>query len=80
MNRIYILVSVAALSILFFSFKRKDAKLLIGGSGWNKIAIIDKGKIFTEGTPQQLIAETKNATTLEDVFISLTGKELRDDL
>lgn len=42
MNRIYILVSVAALSILFFSFKRKDAKLLIGGSGWNKIAIIDK--------------------------------------
>ncbi len=46
----------------------------------SKIAIIDKGKIFTEGTPQQLIAETKNATTLEDVFISLTGKELRDDL
>jgi ABC-2 type transport system ATP-binding protein len=43
-----------------------------------QIAIIDKGKIFAHGTPKQLIAETENASNLEDVFISLTGKELRD--
>jgi ABC-2 type transport system ATP-binding protein len=43
-----------------------------------KIAIIDHGKIFAQGTPNNLIANTPNAHNLEDVFISLTGKELRD--
>ncbi len=43
-----------------------------------QIAIIDRGKIFAQGTPKQLIAETEKASNLEDVFISLTGKELRD--
>lgn len=43
-----------------------------------KIAIIDRGKIFANGTPNQLILATEKATDLEDVFISLTGKELRD--
>lgn len=43
-----------------------------------KIAIIDRGKIYAEGTPNDLIANTPNAHNLEDVFISLTGKELRD--
>lgn len=42
------------------------------------IAIIDRGIIYTEGTPKDLIASTSNARNLEDVFISLTGKELRD--
>ncbi len=42
------------------------------------IAIIDRGKIYAEGTPKQLIAATPNARDLEDVFIALTGKELRD--
>lgn len=44
------------------------------------IAIIDRGKIYAQGTPSQLIANTPNARNLEDVFIALTGKELRDDL
>lgn len=43
-----------------------------------KIAIIDQGRIYAEGTPKSLIANTANAHNLEDVFISLTGKELRD--
>lgn len=44
------------------------------------IAILDQGKIYAQGTPSGLIANTKNAQNLEDVFISLTGKELRDDI
>lgn len=44
----------------------------------NKIAIIDQGKLFIKGAPQELIASTPNAHNLEDVFITLTGKELRD--
>lgn len=45
-----------------------------------QIAIIDAGKIFAGGTPESLISETKNAHNLEDVFISLIGKELRDNV
>ncbi|EKT3957423.1 ABC transporter ATP-binding protein [Flavobacterium psychrophilum] len=44
------------------------------------IAIVDRGKIYAEGTPNNLIASTANARNLEDVFIALTGKELRDDI
>ncbi|WP_136668244.1 ABC transporter ATP-binding protein [Flavobacterium sp. H122] len=43
------------------------------------IAIIDRGNIYAQGTPEGLIAGTPNSHNLEDVFISLTGKELRDD-
>jgi ABC-2 type transport system ATP-binding protein len=43
-----------------------------------KIAIIDKGKIHAVGSPEELVAQISSAENLEDVFISLTGKELRD--
>jgi ABC-2 type transport system ATP-binding protein len=42
------------------------------------IAIIDNGVILMQGTPNEIIEITHNALTLEDVFLSLTGKELRD--
>jgi len=44
------------------------------------IAILDHGKIYAQGTPMDLIAATENAKDLEDVFIVLTGNELRDDI
>lgn len=44
------------------------------------IAIIEGGKIIVEGAPKQLIAAVPAARNLEDLFISLTGKELRDGL
>ncbi|WP_179474620.1 ABC transporter ATP-binding protein [Chryseobacterium sp. H1D6B] len=44
----------------------------------SKIAIIDKGKIHAVGTPEELVSQIASAQNLEDVFISLTGKELRD--
>lgn len=43
------------------------------------IAILDHGIIHAEGSPRSLIATTPNAETLEDVFISFTGNDLRDD-
>ncbi len=43
-----------------------------------KIAIIDKGRIHAVGTPEELVSQISHAENLEDVFISLTGKELRD--
>ena len=44
------------------------------------IAILDQGQIYAKGTPKALIDATENARNLEDVFISLTGKDLRDDV
>ncbi|WP_339610670.1 ABC transporter ATP-binding protein, partial [uncultured Planktosalinus sp.] len=43
-----------------------------------KIAIIDQGKIYAHASPGKLIKETPDAKNLEDVFIAITGKELRD--
>lgn len=42
------------------------------------IAIIDQGTVFVEGTPQELIQSIPHAHSLEEVFIALTGKKLRD--
>lgn len=43
-----------------------------------KVAIIDHGKIITQGQPKELISNQENANNLEDIFLSLTGKALRD--
>ncbi|KRD11297.1 ABC transporter ATP-binding protein [Flavobacterium sp. Root901] len=42
------------------------------------IAILDQGRIYAKGTPLSLIDSVEDARNLEDVFISLTGKALRD--
>jgi ABC-2 type transport system ATP-binding protein len=54
----------------------------------DRVAIMDEGKIIALNTPQHLIKQLLDrgfkphthvqAATLEDVFIDLTGKELRD--
>jgi len=45
------------------------------------VAIMDSGKILTQGTPSFLKSNSLNQEykTLEDVFISLTGRSLRDN-
>jgi len=43
-----------------------------------KIAIIDKGKIISQGTLQELKEKTKT-DSLEEAFLSLTGTTLRDE-
>jgi len=44
----------------------------------SKIAIIDEGRIVVEGKPQELIDSVPGAANLENVFIHLTGSQLRD--
>ncbi len=43
-----------------------------------RVAIIDHGQIITKGEPKMLISQHEDAHNLEDVFLSLTGKALRD--
>ncbi len=42
------------------------------------VAIIDEGKIIKTGSPQQLCEHT-GTTTLEEAFLSLTGKTIREE-
>jgi ABC-2 type transport system ATP-binding protein len=44
----------------------------------DEIAIIDRGKIVTRGSPRA-IKDEANAATLEEAFISLTGHAIRDE-
>lgn len=44
----------------------------------SSIAIIDKGKIITYGKTADLINQFPGVNKLEDIFIVLTGKNLRD--
>ncbi|MBM1105524.1 ABC transporter ATP-binding protein [Aurantibacter crassamenti] len=43
-----------------------------------RVAIIDHGSIVVKGEPKKLINEQQGAQHLEDVFLAITGKALRD--
>ncbi len=43
-----------------------------------KIAIIDHGRIITEGSPEELKQQTKT-TSLEEAFLALAGKTIREE-
>lgn len=43
-----------------------------------KIAIIDHGQIIAQGSPQSLKKQTKT-TSLEKAFLSLTGRQIREE-
>lgn len=70
-------------SILLTTHSMEEAQAVC-----NRVAIIDRGRLLTLGTPAQLIDKHKDdpqvrkvahgAVTLEDVFIGLTGSEIRD--
>ncbi|TMM58520.1 ABC transporter ATP-binding protein [Maribacter algarum] len=44
----------------------------------SRVAIIDNGKIITKGKPKDLVSSYQYARNLEDVFLAITGKALRD--
>lgn len=43
-----------------------------------RISIIDHGKILTQGSPKELITSHAGCSDLEDVFLQLTHRKLRD--
>ena len=61
------------MSMLYTSHMMEEAEKIC-----NKVAIIDRGKILQFDTPAALIAQTPEAENLEDVFVKLTGRDLRD--
>ena len=43
-----------------------------------QVAIIDYGRILIYGSPAELIAKTEGSSNLEDVFLKLTKRKVRD--
>jgi ABC-2 type transport system ATP-binding protein len=44
----------------------------------NRVAIMDEGRIVEQGSPEELIRETPDCLNLGEVFLEMTGKQLRD--
>lgn len=66
-------VNTTGTTIIYTSHHLTEAQDLC-----HRIAIIDNGTVLATNTPAKLIQDTTDAGNLEDVFLSLTGKALRD--
>lgn len=60
-------------TIIYTSHHLNEAELFC-----TRVAIIDHGQLVIKGEPKTLIEQQKGAHNLEDVFLSITGKALRD--
>ncbi|HNW70956.1 MAG TPA: ABC transporter ATP-binding protein [Bacteroidales bacterium] len=60
-------------TIIYTSHYLQEAECLC-----HRVAFMDKGKIITIGSPRELISDTPGCQTLEEVFLKLTGIDLRD--
>ena len=60
-------------TIIYTSHHLNEAEQLC-----DRVAIIDNGSIVCKGKPVDLIKSQKDANNLEDLFLALTGKALRD--
>lgn len=60
-------------TIVYTSHYLEEAETLC-----SSLTIIDQGKILTSGTIQDIRKENNNMAKLEDIFLQLTGKDLRD--
>jgi len=60
-------------TIIYTSHYMEEAEHLC-----HRVAIIDRGRIISIGDPKDLLAQHPEFKNLENIFIHLTGKELRD--
>ena len=60
-------------TIIYTSHYLQEAECLC-----TRVAFIDDGNIIKLGSPKELVTGTDGCSTLEEVFLQLTGKDLRD--
>ena len=70
-------LNLSGMTIILTTHNMEEAEKLC-----HKVAIMDKGKIMSEGSPKDLIAKFDSVNTekgnLENVFLYLTGRGLRE--
>jgi len=60
-------------TIIYTSHYMEEAEQLC-----TRVAIVDEGAVIAQGTPAELISRSETYRGLEDVYLDLTGKHLRD--
>ncbi len=66
-------INASGTTIIYTSHHMEEAQNFC-----TRVSIIDHGKIITEGTPGELIRNNAGSTNLENVFLNLTNRKLRD--
>ena len=66
-------LSRSGTSMIYTTHYMEEAETLC-----SRVAIIDDGRIISRGSPEELIAGHPGCGNLGDLFLHLTGKELRD--
>lgn len=66
-------VNARGTTIIYTSHYMEEAEKLC-----SRVAIIDRGSIISMGNPKELVAKNPEFKNLENIFIHLTGRELRD--
>jgi ABC-2 type transport system ATP-binding protein len=66
-------ISTAGTTIVYTSHYLEEAEILC-----SYLAIIDQGNIITRGTLDEIRTTHNMNSRLEDIFLKLTGKDLRD--
>ncbi|NLD37060.1 MAG: ABC transporter ATP-binding protein [Desulfatiglans sp.] len=61
------------MTMIYTTHYMEDAEQLC-----DRIIIIDNGECIAEGPPGRLIAENPECKNLEDLFLSITGKQIRE--
>ncbi|MBI3506858.1 MAG: ATP-binding cassette domain-containing protein [Proteobacteria bacterium] len=72
-DRIKMLSRERGVTVFFTTHYMEEAEKVAG-----LLAVIDAGKIAAQGTPRELKERTKTAT-LEEAFIALTGRDVREE-
>lgn len=66
-------INASGTTIIYTSHHMEEAENFC-----TRVSIIDHGKILTQGTPGELISNNAGSTNLENVFLNLTNRKLRD--
>ena len=63
----------AGMTIIYTTHYMEEAEHLC-----SRVAVMDRGTIIAEGSPAELVTRVPGCTNLEQLFLHLTGKQLRD--
>jgi ABC-2 type transport system ATP-binding protein len=63
----------AGMTLIYTTHYMEEAQQLC-----DEIAIVDAGKVIARGGPKQLVDDAADCSNLEELFLKLTGKQLRD--
>jgi ABC-2 type transport system ATP-binding protein len=66
-------INRAGTTIIYTSHYLEEAEIIC-----TSLAIIDEGRIITHGSMEEIRKEHNSQAKLEDIFLQLTGKSLRD--